>query len=73
MSASPEDAAVNKASVSPSQFNGFVSKEAQELFESKFWIKNYPPGVDPEVKQLPAQSMLEVMLSSLKKYADRPA
>lgn len=73
MSASPEDAALNEAKVSPTQFNGFVSKEAQELFESKYWVKNYPPGVDAEMHDLPAQSMLEVMTNSLRKFADRPA
>lgn len=73
MSASPEGAALNEAKVSPTQFNGFVSQEAQELFESKYWTKNYPPRVNPEIQELPAQSMLEVMIGSLKKYADRPA
>lgn len=70
MSARPDEAAPK---VSPDQFNGFVSKEAQELFESRYWTKSYPPGVSGDMPPLRYNSMLELVVECLKKYADRPA
>jgi long-chain acyl-CoA synthetase len=73
MSARPEDAGLNTAKVSPDQFNGFVSAEAQALFESRYWTKSYPPGVSGDMPPLRYNSMLELVSECLKKYADRPA
>ncbi|PZO19746.1 MAG: hypothetical protein DCE89_16080, partial [Betaproteobacteria bacterium] len=58
MSARPDEAAPK---VSPDQFNGFVSKEAQELFESHYWTKSYPPGVSGDMPPLRYTSMLELV------------
>jgi len=63
MSARPDEAAPK---VSPDQFNGFVSKEAQELFESRYWTKSYPPGVSGDMPPLRYNSMLELVVECLK-------
>lgn len=74
MSARPEDAGLEQApKVSPDQFGGFVSKEAQELFESRYWTKSYPPRVPIDTPPLRYSSLLEMVQASLKKYANNVA
>lgn len=70
MPASPDEIVPR---VLPTQFNGFVSEEAQKLFEGKYWTKSYPPRVPGDMPPLRYSSLLEMIQKSLDDYADRPA
>jgi len=51
----------------------FVSEEARQLFESRYWQKSYPAGVTGEADQLTHNSILALIEESLTKYEDRVA
>lgn len=51
----------------------FVSEEARQLFESRYWQKSYPQGVSGEAEPLRHNSILELLEESLTQYADKVA
>jgi long-chain acyl-CoA synthetase len=58
----------------PATFGGqFVSEEAKQLFESRFWQKSYPQDVSGEAEPLRHNSILEMMEESLREFSDRVA
>ena len=51
----------------------FVGKEAQALFEGRYWTKRYPPGIEAALPPSPYASVLDVLQHALRDFAQRPA
>jgi long-chain acyl-CoA synthetase len=62
-----------RSAADPAPAKPAAAKPARAMPSSKPWIASYPKGIPAEIGPIPYQSIGDLLVESVKKYASRPA